>query len=450
MKKLIYGLLLFLLIPSLSYAGYYGAAGRRPVVLDTISVTNPSFANTTEGSELVTDGVFEVVTETNSYTSDFSVDEDGFNVYHSTSDGNIDGIDGQDDNLRFTCDDVLGAHRLQRTNALVEGKAYHVILDYYIPSGQSNIDQIIICKNSTGTPSGISVGTTLDAWDSLDGYFITSSTAFFINAFDGGFYIWQDAGGDDVFYIRNVIIDEVTFDSWTAGDGCAPGASSGSLTNKASWDGSQAAASELVQLASVTAGSLYKTVRTQVVSAGSASMVVMTGAGSTPIGISGTNGTKTNYGLATGVNPNIAVVGSATFVGTIDDASVKAVTIDDWVVVAGEGWNPDTAMTGKAQKTAGVASDLSQDLTTDIDDIYGYRLDFTTADRTAGNLIVDVGGTDSSAIITNAAQIVWLNGGAVDTNLRFEADAACDISVDAISGYRLTNAPPTGTAVWIQ
>jgi len=246
-------------------------------------------------------------------------------------------------------------------------------------------------------------------------------------------------------------LSEVTFTHWIdTADGLGPRASAGILTNKASWDGSQAAASELVQLASVTAGSLYKTVRTQVVSAGSASMVVMTGAGSTPIGISGTNGTKTNYGLATGVNPNIAVVGSATFVGTIDDASVKAVTIDDWVVVAGEGWNPDTAMTGKAQKTAGVASDLSQDLTTDIDDIYGYRLDFTTADRTAGNLIVDVGGTDSSAIITNAAQIVWLNGGAVDTNLRFEADAACDISVDAISGYRLTNAPPTGTAVWIQ
>jgi len=247
-------------------------------------------------------------------------------------------------------------------------------------------------------------------------------------------------------------LSEATFTHWIAGDRCAPGASSGSLTNKASWDGSQASSSNLTEDIGLALYALYKTVYTAARSDGRISII-----------LGGYNGnisrdtSDTFIEYINNANPLsnslVYLQGKAppfAYTGTIDDVSVKAVTIDDWVVVAGEGWNPDTAMTGKAQKTAGVASDLSQDLTTDIDDIYGYRLDFTTADRTAGNLIVDVGGTDSSAIITNAAQIVWLNGGAVDTNLRFEADAACDISVDAISGYRLTNAPPTGTAVWIQ
>jgi len=222
-------------------------------ILYGVGLATGAGASETVGSELVTDPVFEDVTETNIYTSDFSVDEDGFTSTRATVVGNIDGIDGKDDNLRITVNTDDASHFGQQALYTI-GKAYRTRFSYDIPSTNSHVDGIAVYF---GTVSSVNY-TTVDAWTDVDVYNNVTSTFLSFCASDGAYLVFQDAGGDDVFYIANGIpIDEVTFDSWTAEHG-GPGASSGSLTNKFSIDGSQIASKKLYQDASTSEGALYK------------------------------------------------------------------------------------------------------------------------------------------------------------------------------------------------
>ena len=143
-------------------------------------------------------------TPINIYTSDFSAGVDGWGVSNGAAAGNIDTIGGQDDNLRFTIDGTNAAHRVNKPTVNTIGKTYRARFDYYIPSGQSNIDGI---RPATALFIG-STQTVLDAWTAVDIYYTATDTTFYIYAFDGALSTFQDAGSDDVFYIRNVIIDE--------------------------------------------------------------------------------------------------------------------------------------------------------------------------------------------------------------------------------------------------
>jgi hypothetical protein len=142
------------------------------------------------------------------YSSDFSAGVDGASAVRGTVAGNIDTIGGQDDNLRFTCTDTTSnTHYISAAiGQLITGKRYRISLDFYIPSGQSNIDGIQIRAGSTALNSDSSP--TLDAWGTISGEGIANAGSVRIDALDGGSGSFQDAGGDDVLYVRNVTVTE--------------------------------------------------------------------------------------------------------------------------------------------------------------------------------------------------------------------------------------------------
>ena len=149
------------------------------------------------------------------YTSDFSnpdvggdEDLDGFSATRGTADGNIDTIGGQDDNLRLTVTDTTNnTHYLSKSSVVTVGKRTRFSLDFYIPSGQSNVDGIQLRLGSTVVATETSP--TLDSWVTITGEGIPNSTALRVDALDGGSGSFQDAGGDDVLYVRNVTVTEI-------------------------------------------------------------------------------------------------------------------------------------------------------------------------------------------------------------------------------------------------
>jgi len=94
----------------------------------------------------------------------------------------------------------------------------------------------------------------------------------------------------------------------------------------------------------------------------------------------------------------------------------------------GTGWIPGNS---KANKTAGIASDLVQDISA----VGGnrYKVIFTVSGRTAGSVTPDVGGTNGTTISADGTYTQDIICGATDTKLRFEADATFDGSIDTVS-----------------
>ncbi len=273
--------------------------------------------------DLATDGVFEAVSAANSHTSDFSAGTDGWTASAGAVAGNIDTIGGQDDNLRFTVDGANSIHyAVGPAQTLAQGKAYRIRFDYYIPNGQSNIDGIRLFDSGGSGISGIL--NTTDAWTSEDWYWNckTNTGNFRLYAYDGAVLTFQDAGGDDVFYLRNVIIDAVTFTSWTdTADGLAPDTDGvGALTDKASWDGSQVAASQLIQPDILTPGALARIVYTLTRSAGTMTVKCGTASGTSR----NSAATYTETIMCAG-NGNLIFEADADFVGTVDVVSAKVI-----------------------------------------------------------------------------------------------------------------------------
>ncbi len=140
------------------------------------------------------------------YTSDFSAGADGWVASQGTVTGNIDGIGGQDNNLRFTINANNNTHKAIYSALPIVGKYYTCSFKYYIPSGQSNIDGIRLLDGSIDaiyTP----IQTATDTWTTVTATFlVTRYTGIAVAAYDGAEITFQDAGGDDVFYIREITV----------------------------------------------------------------------------------------------------------------------------------------------------------------------------------------------------------------------------------------------------
>lgn len=145
------------------------------------------------------------------YASDFSAGVDGWVVLSNiTLTGNVDSIGGGvNDNLRLVPNTTNGQHSIYK-NTLTQGKRFRVSFDYYIPSANSNIDGFRVTLGSAGDISNV-VSATTDLWTrhEFEGVCDAGSGLLLIYATDGGNTTFQDAGGDDTMYIRNVKATEI-------------------------------------------------------------------------------------------------------------------------------------------------------------------------------------------------------------------------------------------------
>ena len=144
------------------------------------------------------------------YTSDYSAGNDGWTTTGSGNrDGNIDGIGGRDDNLRFTStsSDITTNSYLRKNSILEVGSKYTVTFDFYIPSSNNRLNEIASVQIG-GQTIDLSSLTALDQWVSASATSTTATTATNI------IIRWEDSSesGDatgDVAYIRNVSITSV-------------------------------------------------------------------------------------------------------------------------------------------------------------------------------------------------------------------------------------------------
>ena len=143
--------------------------------------------------------------DSNDYTSDFSAGVDGFGAIRATTAGNIDGIALENDTLRLTINAENNSHYILKADLFTVGNCYRIRFKYYIPSTNSHVDGMRAL-----TVNQIHTGSTVDAWTSIDVYHNAGSTILLIYALDGGSTTVDDAGADDVFYIKDVIIDRWT------------------------------------------------------------------------------------------------------------------------------------------------------------------------------------------------------------------------------------------------
>jgi hypothetical protein len=145
------------------------------------------------------------------YQSDFSAGVDGWTVYGGTNDGNIDSIGGLDNWLRHTLNNANDAHAMLRTSFLTIGKKYTISFKYYIPSGQTVVAGIKLVDSMGVAITGVTHQTTLDTATTYTVTFTAPRTGIQIRATNaaGGNDLIQDAGGDDVFYIKDITISEI-------------------------------------------------------------------------------------------------------------------------------------------------------------------------------------------------------------------------------------------------
>jgi hypothetical protein len=143
------------------------------------------------------------------YSSDFSAGVDGWSAIQGTAAGNIDSIGGEDNWLRFTIDTGNISHYWDKTLTFVKGRKYNVTFTYYIPSSQSNIDGVRFFENS-GNKTISPILTVVDSATTVS-YTLTSvgSSSIRFCAYDGDLVKFQDPGGDDVFYIKDIKISEI-------------------------------------------------------------------------------------------------------------------------------------------------------------------------------------------------------------------------------------------------
>ena len=153
------------------------------------------------------------------YTSDFSAGADGFgNISSTTVTGNVDSIGGEDDVLSVerTTSSGVSTFRKDISGVYNQGDVYRITADYYIPSGNSNVDGVQWRYNGGSTtvnPSGTAESTVTvsatDTWETLSVFWTQSESApanedrLIIYPADGS-VVSITGGNTDLVYVKNV------------------------------------------------------------------------------------------------------------------------------------------------------------------------------------------------------------------------------------------------------
>ena len=200
-----------------STAGYLAAGNQlRQVCIFNRELTASEVAQLARGNDL---GFADEWGGANggAYTSDFSAGVDTWDATNGTAAGNVDSIGGKNDNLRLTVDATSGVHYLRYTGgsgAFSKGKRYRVDGEFYIPSAQSNVDGVLIQAGGSSPDTLLNAASpSLDSWVTFSAEFkestASSAVYLYVYALDGGLQTFQDAGSDDVLYVRNIKITEI-------------------------------------------------------------------------------------------------------------------------------------------------------------------------------------------------------------------------------------------------
>ena len=147
------------------------------------------------------------------YESDFSAGVDSFVA--STGGavaGNIDSIGGESDWLRFTVDALSSVHTWIRSGSpLVVGKQYHYAAKYFLPS-TNNVMTFFSIWNSTGATRLLNNINVVDAATPIS-FDFTATTTGHLRYYGQGGNTFQDLSGDDVIYIKDIVITEIYSDT---------------------------------------------------------------------------------------------------------------------------------------------------------------------------------------------------------------------------------------------
>ncbi len=150
------------------------------------------------------------INETPVYESVFTATVDGWTAVRQTAAVGIDPLGGADNTwYRLTADTSNNTHYLYKDNLTI-GMKYKVTCKYYIPSGQTSLVAMVISDGSQVQHSGYNTFNTLDAETTatfiFDAPLSTARLAFFSST--GTTFSFLDAGGDDVMYIKDIVVQE--------------------------------------------------------------------------------------------------------------------------------------------------------------------------------------------------------------------------------------------------
>jgi hypothetical protein len=154
-------------------------------------------------------------TQTAVYTSDFSAGADSWTATNSSGDGNIDGIDGEDNCFRMTISTTGTGRRINRTiTQLNIGQMVQITGRVYWPVTNVNFDSFTIANGAAGniiSPSAFVTNGTKGVWQSFS--FIgpcletTTSIRFYAGNTAPSTSSTTEAG--DIMYLKDIQIKKV-------------------------------------------------------------------------------------------------------------------------------------------------------------------------------------------------------------------------------------------------
>ena len=149
--------------------------------------------------------------DVDTYTSDFSSGTDSFSEHSTTNVGNTDGVsDGttsKDDVLMVSMSGGNTSHQIRKANIFDGINTYDISFEYFIPSSNTKLDQIVFRTNVGG--DGDTAFSTVGTWSTGNvSDFTPSGTQVRFSATDGGSFIFDS--DDDVFFLKNIVITQTT------------------------------------------------------------------------------------------------------------------------------------------------------------------------------------------------------------------------------------------------
>ncbi|MDB2357983.1 hypothetical protein N9V86_02565 [Opitutales bacterium] len=152
------------------------------------------------------------------YNSDFSAGVDGFTATRSVVTGDIDGIGGVDDTLRFIPNVGSNATSFTRKNGVFTGEQKSTIsFDYYFPSTNSAFTGFAVLDGTSGGSAvlGAERSATTDAWTTVT-FTDVEPTQNNLQIFAADADQTVSPNGTDLIYFKNFTITQTTDDGFVS------------------------------------------------------------------------------------------------------------------------------------------------------------------------------------------------------------------------------------------